>query len=101
MAERKETQRESRTVLGAGLDTCSLTNILIIREIFLSFIDIFPRSDVVDARPRGSQTARIHRPWLSGEFSPALASIVMIQLIYSLILLVRSQLFFVSVGGDA
>ena len=68
MAERTETQRESRTVLGAGLDTCSLTNILIIREIFLSFIDIFPRSDVVDARPRGSQTARIHRPRLSGEF---------------------------------
>ena len=79
MAERTETQRESRTVLGAGLDTCSLTNILI-REIFLSFIEILPRSDVVDARPRGSQTARIHRPWLSGEFSPALASIVMIQL---------------------
>ena len=100
MAERTETQRESRTVLGAGLDTCSLTNILI-REIFLCFIDTFPRSDVVDARPRGSQTARIYRPWLSGEFSPALASLVMIQLIYSLILLVRSQLCFVSVGGDA
>ena len=89
MAERTETQRESRTVLGAGLDTCSLTNILTNREIFLSFIDIFPRSDVVDARPRGSQTARIHRPWLSGKFSPAMASLVM------------TRLCFVLVGGDA
>ena len=80
MAERIETQRESRTHLGAGVDRCPLTKYFHSLGEFV-FIEIFSRSDVVDVGPRGSQTARIYRPRLSGEFSPLLVFTVMIQLI--------------------